>query len=182
MPAGSILPIAIHNNQLFFLFGKENSMEDSHKGFSDFGGGAENDETPYETALREGAEETSFFFGDKNDVEKMIKKSGGFFKVIHDTYHAHLFLIEYDENLPKYYNNNHRHLWNKMDKQVLNQSKFFEKIEMRWFSVRELTTKRKLFRHFYKEIVDQIKEQLPEIRRFMEAKHKTKKNKTRKNI
>ena len=39
MVAGSILPVAYYKNKLYFLFGKENPMEDSSKGFSDFGGG-----------------------------------------------------------------------------------------------------------------------------------------------
>ena len=37
MVAGSILPVSFNDkNQLCFLFGKENPMEDSAKGFSDF--------------------------------------------------------------------------------------------------------------------------------------------------
>lgn len=35
MVAGSILPITLHEGKLYFLFGKENPMEDSAKGFSD---------------------------------------------------------------------------------------------------------------------------------------------------
>ena len=61
MVAGSILPVAIHKNQLYFLFGKENPMEDSAKGWSDFGGKMENGETPYTAALREGSEELTGF-------------------------------------------------------------------------------------------------------------------------
>lgn len=175
MTAGSILPVTIKNNQLYFLFGKENSMEDSHKGFSDFGGGCENGETPYETAVREGAEETTFFFGNKNDVKNMIHKSGGFFTLIHNSYHSHLFYLEYDENLPKYYNNNHINLWNRFDKKQLNDSKLFEKIEIKWFSVNEMKKKRHLFRKFYREIVDKIIDNLPEINRFIRSK----KNKSR---
>jgi 8-oxo-dGTP pyrophosphatase MutT (NUDIX family) len=56
MVAGSILPVTIHKNKLYFLFGKENPLEDSAKGWSDFGGGVEAGETPYQTALREGGE------------------------------------------------------------------------------------------------------------------------------
>ena len=33
MTAGSVLPVTIHKGQLLFLFGKENDMEDSAKGF-----------------------------------------------------------------------------------------------------------------------------------------------------
>ena len=53
MVAGSILPVTIHNNELFFLFGKENPMENSAKGWSDFGGRVDAGETPYTAALRE---------------------------------------------------------------------------------------------------------------------------------
>ena len=44
MGAG-ILPTTIHDNKLFFLFGKENRFEDSAPGFSDFGGGTDDNET-----------------------------------------------------------------------------------------------------------------------------------------
>lgn len=98
MVAGSILPIAIHKGKLFFLFGKENSMEDSSKGFSDFGGGCENKEKPFETALREGGEELTGFLGDGTDVRKLIKKNGGIYEIIHNDYHVHMFRIDYDEN------------------------------------------------------------------------------------
>ena len=177
MPAGSILPVSIVNGQLYFLFGKENSMEDSHKGFSDFGGGCENNETPFETAMREGAEETTFFFGDKNQVKKMIQKAGGFYPLVFNDYHIHLFYLDYDENLPFYYNNNHIQLWNRFDRNLLNKSKFFEKIEMKWFSVNEMRTQKKNFRKFYQEIIDKILEEIGSIKKFM----RTKKNKSRKN-
>ena len=37
---GGILPVAIKNNKLYFLFGKENELDDT-PGWADFGGGAE---------------------------------------------------------------------------------------------------------------------------------------------
>jgi len=45
MVGSSILPVAIHNRNLYFLFGKENLLEYSAKGFSDFGGGNETGES-----------------------------------------------------------------------------------------------------------------------------------------
>jgi 8-oxo-dGTP pyrophosphatase MutT (NUDIX family) len=77
MVAGSILPVTIHNNKLYFLFGKENSMEDSAKGWSDFGGGVDKGETPYSTALREGGEELTGFLGDKKNIQKLINDREG---------------------------------------------------------------------------------------------------------
>ena len=119
MVAGSILPISIHKGKLFFLFGKENSMEDSSKGFSDFGGGCENNEQPFETALREGGEELTGFLGDGKNVRKLIKQNGGTYKITHNDYHVHIFRVDYDENLPKYYNANHKFLWERMNKKIL---------------------------------------------------------------
>ena len=102
MVAGSLLPVTIHNGELYFLFGKENPLEDSAKGWSDFGGGVEKGETPYQTALREGGEELTGFLGDGKTLQKHIRKNGGVYKITHNTYHLHLFYLEYDENLPKY--------------------------------------------------------------------------------
>jgi len=181
MVAGSVLPIAFHKNKLYFLFGKENPMEDSSPGFSDFGGGVEKDETPYKTALRECAEEISGFFGDAKSVEKMIKTGGGFYRFSHNDYHIHIVLVDYDENLPKYYNQNHRFLWKRMDKKFLNDSKLFEKIEICWFSVEDMKRRKKEFRGFYQEIINHMLMELPEIMKFAKMKNLEIKNKQYRN-
>lgn len=173
MVAGSILPVAFHNNQLYFLFGKENPLEDSQKGWSDFGGGVEHGETPYSTAIREGGEELTGFLGD--NIKDLLKK-GGIYKIVHNHYHVHIFLMKYDENLPLYYNNNHSFLWKRMDNKVLNKTKLFEKIEIGWFSEESMRTQRNEFRGFYREIVDKIMNEIPQI----EKKMKTKKHKIEK--
>jgi predicted NUDIX family NTP pyrophosphohydrolase len=76
MVAGSILPITIHNNKLYFLFGKENPMEDSAKGWSDFGGRVDAGETPFTAALREGGEELTGFLGNNN--KEIVEIENGF--------------------------------------------------------------------------------------------------------
>jgi 8-oxo-dGTP pyrophosphatase MutT (NUDIX family) len=180
MVAGSILPVTIHKNKLYFLFGKENSMEDSSKGWSDFGGGVDNGETPFETALREGGEELTGFLGDHNQIQKLIKRGGGVYKISHNDYHVHIFFLEYDENLPKYYNQNHKFLWERMDKKLLNKTKLFEKIEIDWFSVEQMRKRKREFRGFYQEIVDKFLLDIDSIRIFIEKKNhrKTRKNHT----
>jgi 8-oxo-dGTP pyrophosphatase MutT (NUDIX family) len=170
MVAGSILPVTIHNNKLYFLFGKENPMEDSAKGWSDFGGGVENGETPFSTAMREGGEELTGFLGDGKNIKKLIQNNGGVYKIIHNQYHVHMFFLEYDENLPKYYNNNHFFLWERMDKNVLSKTKLFEKIEIQWFSLEDMEKKRNEFRNFYQEIVDKFIEEKENIYIFIEKK------------
>jgi len=167
MVAASILPVAIFKGKLYFLFGKENKMEDSAKGFSDFGGKVENGESIMETALREGAEELCGFLGDPKQLKQKIKKNGGMYKITHNEYHVHIFFIDFDENLPKYFTNNHRFLWNRMDKHFLNDSKFFEKQEIKWFSVNELRTLKHEFRPFYAEIVDVFLKNIKKIAEFI---------------
>jgi len=178
MVAGSILPVALHKNKLHFLFGKENPMEDSAKGFSDFGGRADGNETPYDAAMREGGEELTGFLGDGDDIREMIKKNGGVFPVTVGKYHAHIFVMDYDANLPKYYNRNHKFLWEKMDNKVLNDSKLFEKIEIRWFSLGDMKRYRKWFRPFYRDIVDVFLSKQTKITEFVKTKSKNLNRKT----
>jgi 8-oxo-dGTP pyrophosphatase MutT (NUDIX family) len=154
---------------LFFLFGKENELADT-PGFSDFGGGVDDGETPFRTALREGAEELTGFLGDEKEVEALIKKNGGTFNLTHETYHMHLFVLDYDENLPKYYNQNHRFLWNRMNKEELEKTKLFEKAEIRWFSLSDMKKHRSEFRNFYQDIVDLLLKNSAKIQKFAEKK------------
>lgn len=181
MVAGSILPVAIYKNKLYFLFGKENPLEDSSKGWSDFGGGVDKGESPYDTALREGGEELTGFLGDDKNVHKLLKKSGKIYPLTHNDYHIHMFWMDYDPNLPTYYNNNHSFLWKRMNKHLLNKTKLFEKIEIQWFSVEEMKSRRNEFRTFYREIVDKIIGQAPEIAKTMKHNRKMK-TKTKRRI
>ena len=175
MTAGSVLPVTIHKNQLLFLFGKENDMEDSAKGFSDFGGSVENGERIEDTALREGAEELTGFLGNEEELRKHIKSHGGLFKLSHNNYHIHIFYYPYDENLPKYYNLNHRFLWERMDKSLLNSTKLFEKIEIQWFSENMIKTRIREFRPFYQDIVKHILSKRSKIKRFIQKRQHTRK-------
>ena len=126
----SILPVAIHKNKLYFLFGKEKALENGIRGFSDFGGGKE-DESIFEGAIREGCEELTGFLGTKKTLKDRIKKAGGTYQInFDDKYYSHIFLMDYDEKLPLYYNNNHDFLWEKMNNKHLSQTKFFEKMKI----------------------------------------------------
>jgi predicted NUDIX family NTP pyrophosphohydrolase len=170
MVASSVLPVAFKGDKLYFLFGKENEMEDSAKGFSDFGGRVEGKETLMLTALREGSEELCGFLGGPDQLKSRIKQGGGFYKIsyVNETtaYHVHVFRMDYDENLPKYFTNNHRFLWKRMDKKMLNDSKLFEKQEIRWFSCEDVRRDRSLFRPFYRNIAETVLSHESNIRKF----------------
>ena len=167
MTGSSVLPVTMYKNELYFLFGKENPMEDSARGFSDFGGGVEKGENIFATAMREGGEELSGFLGDGRAIKKHIKKSGGIHKLKFDDYHVHLFYLPYDKNLPIYYNQNHRFLWERMNKKWLNKTKLFEKIEIDWFSLKDLKKRRKEFRKFYQQFLDILQDNKSTIRKFV---------------
>ena len=178
MGAG-ILPTTIHNGKLYFLFGKENKYEDSAPGFSDFGGGTDNDESFFETAIRESGEELTGFLGDDNDIKKLLKRHGTYnidYKTgEHKTYRMHIFPFEYNHWLPYYYNNNQRFLQKRLDPEVIKNSKIFEKAEIRWVCIDELKKMRPQFRSYFQNIVDMILEQKNDIQKFMERSNITRK-------
>lgn len=190
MVGSSILPVSFYKNKLYFLFGKENELADT-PGWSDFGGGVEKGESIINTAMREGGEELTGFFGDEDIIKKNIRKRGGIYHInYNDQYHVHIISIPYDENLPDYYNNNHSFLWKKMNKYVLNKTKLFEKIKIKWFSVDEMSKCKSKFRKFYQDILEKILEKKPDIEKFIRLsikknktiKRKNKFNKTRKSV
>lgn len=178
MVGSSILPVSYNKGQLYFLFGKENELETSARGFSDFGGGMEAGETALDTAYREGGEEMTGFLGD---IRTLARKNGGLLHLGDPaTYNIHILCIPFDENLPTYYNNNHRFLWDRMNHQVLSKTKLFEKIEIKWFSVAEIRRRIQEFRPFYRDILKKhilSTNALAKIRTHCGARRKTRKYK-----
>jgi len=165
MVGSSILPACFYNGQLYFLFGKENDLADT-PGWSDFGGGVEPGEKEFDTALREGGEELTGFLGGPDKLHKLAKQ---FHTVRMPSYVVHVIHLPYDTHhmLPEYYNNNHRFLWERMDKKMLNDTKLFEKIEVGWFTPEDMVARRSKFRGFYQEIVDKILADKAGIRAFL---------------
>lgn len=160
---GGILPVAIKNNQLYFLLGKENDIADT-PGWADFGGGNENNETNYQAAIREGVEELNGFLGSVNKMKKMVRNN----KIIHlknkrKTYESILFLTKYNEDLVYYFNNNYRFLIKHLPNVKKEHNGLLEKSEIKWFSISDLQRETK-YRIFYKEFVYMILKHLPEIK------------------
>jgi hypothetical protein len=182
MGAG-ILPTTIYNNQLYFLFGKENKFADT-PGWSDFGGGTDNKESYMQTAMREGTEELTGFLGMEKEIGRLLRKKGTYnidhTPSGHSTYRLHIFPMVYDEKLPFYYNNNQRFLQRKLDPKLLKDSKIFEKAEIKWVSADQLLKMKKQFRSYFQDVVEKISREKSEIEGFIRKGLKTMKNKTRK--
>lgn len=169
MGAG-ILPATIRNGKLWFLFGKENQFEKSAPGFSDFGGGNENDETPLETAAREGGEELTGFLGSGQHIKQQLMKSGTYnIDSPANKYRTHIFPMKYDPYLERYYNNNQMFIQKHLDPGIIKSSRIFEKAEIRWICVDDLSKMRPQFRHFYVNVINQILEQKDEIAKFIKG-------------
>jgi hypothetical protein len=180
----SILPVTIYKGKLYFLFGKERP-NDENPGWSDFGGGTDNNESYLQTAIRESGEELTGFLGSEKDIKKLLTKFGTFdidFKSEgYSIYRVHIFPMEYDEWLPFYYNNNQRFLQKRLDPKIIADTKIFEKQQIKWFSINDILKHKKEFRSFYQNIVDLILAKKSEINQFA-VKSLVKKTKSRYNI
>lgn len=199
MGAG-ILPITrCSDGKIYFLFGKENKYEDSASGWSDFGGGTDNNETFFQTASREGSEELTGFLGSSRDIAGLLKRGALTIDYTepsgkHGTYRTHLVPMKYDPKLPYYYNNNQRFLQKHLDPKIIQSTKIFEKAEIRWICIDHLKKMRKQFRSFFQHIIDEIIARKSEIMQFVKERpnknttkskknrQKSKKNKTNKYI
>ena len=148
MGAG-ILPVAKYRNKLYFLL----ASEVSDKKYSDFGGKSHKNESRYETAIREAYEEINGFFGNKNEFKKLVDNNY-LLKIdkYDNTYTSYLIKINYDYNLPLYFNNNSKFMQDNF-KELIDKNGFFEKRNIKWFSIDELK-KLKNVRNFYIEIIE----------------------------
>jgi len=178
MGAG-ILPTCIYKNKLYFLFGKERK-EDDTPGWSDFGGGTDNNESLMKTAIREAGEELTGFLGSDADISKMLThhfdidyKNEGY-----PMYRMHIFPLAYDPALPFYYNNNQRFIQTHLDPSIIKDTMIFEKAEIRWICIDELPGMKKQFRSYFQNTVETILRKKQDIYQFI-RKHQ-KGSKTRK--
>ena len=165
---GGALPIALNkkDKKVYLLFGKENEyLNKDSPGFSDFGGGEKPGESALDTALREGCEELNGFFGCEGEIKRLIKENL-VTSLNHDSYTTFLFEIEYDENLPYYFNNNYKFLKNHVNKLVRHSTNgLFEKSVIKWMTFDDLRKERASFRSYYRNVVDVILENEDDIMR-----------------
>ena len=152
MGAG-ILPIAIHNNKVYFLFGQEAY----DKKWSDFGGARDSKTEPiFETAIREGYEELNGLLGTKGKIRHMVKNN--YITKINkqdNSYSTYVFTIPYNTSLPEYFGNYNKFIETNFPEKI-NKKGFFEKSNIKWFSYEELKNKNYPFREHYKEIVKKL--------------------------
>ena len=139
MGAG-ILPIALYRGAIYLLLGQEryNSL------WSDFGGSSKKNEDTYHTAIREGYEELNGFLGNQKDL-KFNVDCNLIFPISNEKYTSYLFLTEYNEDLPIYFNNNNNFIEENCKKDVDNKHNgLFEKKTIDWFTVKHFKNKKNM--------------------------------------
>lgn len=152
MGAG-ILPLVSYKGTMLFLLGKEQNSNL----WSDFGGTSLKNEKIFDTAIREGYEETDGLLGDEYNLRLKVKNN--FVKYLSTTnnrYNTIIFNLNYtDANYFKLYFNHHRKFLE--DNNLLsNLEGFNEKSKIDFFSKNDLIIHRKKIRPFYTEITDQL--------------------------
>ena len=154
MVGSGVIMTALHNNIVYYLFGKEGSMERDKKcHWGDFGGGAKTGEDLLDTTTREGAEELNGFFGSKADFEKYILKNR-IDEIAYDKRYTYLVRADYDAMLP-YYFNNYKFICEYLKGHVHHPTNgLFEKSEIRWFTVDDLKREKHIFRDYFQNIID----------------------------
>ena len=180
MGGGGVIPVALHNGDLYFLFGQENDViKDASKNqdWGDFGGSAKPGESETDTCVREGAEELNGFFGNKRDFKALLLKNQ-ILKLTYDTRVTHLMRVDYDERLPFYFNNNYRFIKETANLRAIAahpENGYFEKSHVRWFTLADLKRERGAFREYFRNFLDMIQYRAPEIRRLMHKRSKSNK-------
>jgi hypothetical protein len=177
MGGGGVIPVALHNGQLHFLFGQENDViKDATKNqdWGDFGGSAKPGESEMDTCVREGAEELNGFYGNKRDFRALLLKNQ-VLKLTYDTRVTYLMRVDYDDRLPFYFNNNYRFIKETANLRSIAahpENGYFEKSHVRWFTLDDLKRERGAFREYFRAFLDMIAYRAPEIRRLMEKRGK----------
>lgn len=167
---GGVLPATIHNNQLYFLIGKEKEERE----WSDFGGGNNEGETRLQTAAREATEETTGFLGSIQQMQSRIQHMS--VPIHYGTYTSFVIPMKYDTHLPEYFNNNQQFVASRLSNKCMKNT-MFEKIEMKWVSFSDMKKmcKKKQFRKYYSLLLFNSlfnnKELLTKIHRMLKHKH-----------
>ena len=153
---GGILPVAVHNGELYFLFGREN-IRDTIKPkerWCDFGGGKEGRETYFETAAREGWEESSGFLGSLGEIKNLIKNKT-ITTVTYGGYKSFIFEIPYSEKLIKDFRKDFLKM-KKNHPEKICKNGLYEKDMIKWVNIKDIKKFRPNFRPFYRKVIDKL--------------------------
>ena len=164
-----ILPFSYHpeSDTFYYLLGRESSSHPKDaKKYSDFGGSKEGNESKFNTAVREGYEETNGMFGTEHMIRQALLKTKQHHNTFmalttkYNTYKTYLFEIPYNETLATYMTNLYRFMNKNLKNVVCQDNGYFEKDNFIYVTLDEIKkTYYSSLREFYKQIVNQIDEE-----------------------
>jgi len=152
-----ILPVAIKNNKVYFLFGRE-SMDTKYKDsgkWSDFGGTMEKGETLEDTAIREGYEETSDILGSLENIKHLVENKT-IQKITNGTYTTFVVVIDYEKKLTPRFKRNYDKTKKNNPELITEHNGLYEKDRIKWIEVDNLFKYKKKFRPWYVSIVNKV--------------------------
>jgi len=154
MGAG-ILPVAIFNGKIYFLFSREqNSGNSDNNQWSDFGGRKEKNETYRETAIREGWEESDGFLGDMSNIADLIdNKTVAIIK--RNKYWTYIVEINYDKDLPDLFHKKFQKIKDNTP-DLIARNGFYEKDKLRWIEHDHIKKNMSIYRPWYRAIINEI--------------------------
>ena len=153
MGAG-ILPVSVHDNNIYVLLSRD-YINSKHGGkWSDFGGSREGTETYFQTAVREGWEESDGFLGNKKQISKLIRNN--FIKTITiGGYRTYLVYIPYDKTLPDRFRKKFLHV-KKTHPEKIYKHGYYEKDMLKWVQFEDLQNFKQHTRHWYKKFITNL--------------------------
>jgi len=141
---GGILPVAKHNGTYYLLFSRERLIHNNDRDrgkWSDFGGSREGRESQYQTAVREGVEESSGILGTKRDVRNLIKHHllG---KITDKAYSIWIVEVEYNPSIIHVFRNHFKDALKNNLETVKKHNGLFEKDKLQWIKLSTLHRKK----------------------------------------
>lgn len=153
---GGILPVTVYRNKVYFLFSREYiGSKDDGGMWSDFGGSKEKNESYFDTAVREGYEESDGFLGSKSDIKKLIKNNFVKTVTLPQGYRTYIVYIPYDKTLPKRFREKFLHIKKTKPNKIATKG-LYEKDMLRWVRFDKLKEFTKEVRPWYRSVVKLI--------------------------
>jgi len=161
-----VIPFSYSEGELYFLFGREaKDIRWNEKGlWGDFGGSInKTKETNFQGMLREFWEESNGIFGQIESIEKYIRENFGKMLFIYSPIYRGVILlmpVEYDKNLPRYFNMQNSFcrilLDGKRELEKVRKRGLMEKDSANWFTIAEMRKGMKKFRKCDYEVMEYI--------------------------
>ena len=138
MGAG-ILPLASYKGKLYFLFSRE-TKDKSYKDsglWSDFGGSSEKGEGFFDTAVREGWEESMGIMGTKKDIKYILNNyTVGTVEI--EGYKTYIVSMKYNKKIIKLFENTYNKA-KKENNEKIGKNGLYEKDKIKWIEVKNLS-------------------------------------------